>query len=79
MGRHDRHATRRTPLEHPTNERHLNQKGAMVPECEAETRNKQALYILENDWGRGILDLGAMQRLLRGDGTPCTCTTKDNT
>lgn len=51
----------------------------MVPECEAETRNKQALYQLENDWGRGILDIGAMQRLLRGDGTPCTCTTKDKT
>jgi len=35
--------------------------------CEAEERNKQALYLLENEWGCGRIDIGAMQRLLRGE------------
>lgn len=39
--------------------------------CEAERRNKQALYILENEWGCGRIDVGALQRLLRGE--PCEC------
>ena len=41
--------------------------------CEADDRNKQALYILENEWGCGKIDVPAMQRLLRGD-TECSNT-----
>lgn len=43
-----------------------------MPECEAELRNKRALYILENEWGCGRIDVGQLQRLLRGD-EPDTC------
>ena len=39
--------------------------------CEAERRNKQALYILENEWGCGRIDVGELQRLLRGDECEC--------
>lgn len=41
--------------------------------CEAELRNRKALFILENEWGCGRIDVAAMQRLLRGDGEPDTC------
>jgi hypothetical protein len=41
--------------------------------CEAERRNKQALYILENKWGCGEINVPEMQRLLRGTGEPCEC------
>lgn len=40
--------------------------------CEAERRNRQALFLLENKWGCGVIDIGEMQRLLRGDGD-CFC------
>ena len=40
--------------------------------CEAERRNKMALHILETKWGCGFIDIGEMQRLLRGD-EPDTC------
>jgi hypothetical protein len=36
--------------------------------CDADDRNKQALYVLENEWGCGRIDLGALRSLLRGDG-----------
>jgi hypothetical protein len=35
--------------------------------CEAEERIKKALYLLENEWGCGRIDIAAMQRLLRGE------------
>jgi hypothetical protein len=35
--------------------------------CEAEERNHRALYLLENEWGCGRIDIAAMQRLLRGE------------
>lgn len=41
-----------------------------MAECEADERNRRALYILENEWGCGRIDVGALQRLLRGE--PCT-------
>lgn len=41
--------------------------------CEAEERNKRALFILETEWGCGHIDVGKLQRLLRGDGEPDTC------
>ena len=41
-------------------------------QCEAEQRNLKALFILENEWGCGRIDVGALQRLLRGD-EPDTC------
>ena len=40
--------------------------------CEAELRNKRALYELENEWGCGRIDVGKLQRILRGDETD-TC------
>jgi hypothetical protein len=40
--------------------------------CEAEARNKRALYLLENEWGCGRIDIGQLQRILRGD-EPDTC------
>jgi hypothetical protein len=42
--------------------------------CEAQRRNQKALYILENEWGCGRIDVGKLQRLLRGD-EPDTCCT----
>ena len=41
--------------------------------CEADERNQQALFILENEWGCGRIDVGELQRILRGD-TKCTAT-----
>lgn len=35
--------------------------------CEAEDRNKQALFVLENDWGCGRVDFGGLRRILRGE------------
>ena len=43
-----------------------------MSDCEAETRNKQALYLLENEWGCGRIDVGQLQRVLRGT-EPDTC------
>jgi len=43
--------------------------------CEAEIRNKQALYLLENEWGCGRIDVGQLQRILRGT-EPDTCCTE---
>jgi hypothetical protein len=43
-----------------------------VPVCEAERRNRQALYLLENEWGCGRINVGELQRVLRGD-EPDTC------
>ncbi len=37
-----------------------------MPDCEAARRNKQALYEIELAWGNGIVDLGKLQRILRG-------------
>jgi hypothetical protein len=37
-----------------------------MPECEAARRNKQALYEIELSWGNGIVDLGKLQRILKG-------------
>ncbi|WP_442545434.1 hypothetical protein ACSBOX_07265 [Arthrobacter sp. KN11-1C] len=37
-----------------------------MPECEADRRNKQALYEIELAWGNGIVDLGKLQRILKG-------------
>ncbi|BAS17329.1 hypothetical protein AHiyo8_56320 [Arthrobacter sp. Hiyo8] len=37
-----------------------------MPECEAARRNKQALYEIELAWGNGIVDLGKLQRILKG-------------
>jgi hypothetical protein len=44
--------------------------------CEADERNQQALFILETEWGCGKIDIGRMQKILRGDvcdheETPC--------
>lgn len=36
--------------------------------CEADDRNKQALYFLENEWGSGRIDIGRMKGILRGTG-----------
>ena len=46
--------------------------------CEAEIRNKRALFILENEWGCGRIDVGQLQRILRGD-EPDTCNEKQET
>lgn len=40
------------------------------PPCEAEARNRQALYELELQWGAGKLDLGKLRRILNG-GEQC--------
>jgi hypothetical protein len=37
-----------------------------VPECEAERRIKQALYVMENDWAAGTFDYGKIKDLLTG-------------
>ncbi len=37
-----------------------------MPDCEAARRNKQALYEIELAWGNGIVDLGKLQRILKG-------------
>lgn len=45
---------------------------AQATRCEAETRNKQALYVLENEWGSGRIDVSALKRILLG-GEPDNC------
>lgn len=45
--------------------------------CEAEIRNKQALFILETEWGCGRINVGLLQRILRGD-EPDTCSNCSN-
>jgi hypothetical protein len=35
--------------------------------CESGRNNKRALYVLENEWGQGRINVGELQRLLRGD------------
>lgn len=43
-----------------------------MPECEAERRNRQALYEMENAWGAGTFDYGKIRRILTGrDQEPC--------
>lgn len=37
-----------------------------MPDCEPARRNKQALYEIELAWGNGIVDLGKLQRILKG-------------
>ncbi|MCX2746586.1 hypothetical protein OOZ51_01995 [Arthrobacter sp. MI7-26] len=37
-----------------------------MPDCEAARRNKQALYEIDLAWGNGIVDLGKLQRILKG-------------
>jgi hypothetical protein len=34
--------------------------------CEAEERNQRALFVLENEWGCGRIDIGQMRHILRG-------------
>jgi hypothetical protein len=41
--------------------------GEPMSDCEAEERNLRALYILENEWGCGRIDVGKLQKLLRGE------------
>lgn len=44
--------------------------------CEAEERNQKALFILENEWGSGRIDIGLMKSTLRGrecDDHQCEC------
>jgi hypothetical protein len=38
-----------------------------MPECEPARRNKQALHEIELAWGNGIVDLGKLQRILKGN------------
>jgi hypothetical protein len=35
--------------------------------CEAEDRNKKALFVLQTDWGCGRIDVGRIQSILKGD------------
>ena len=44
-----------------------------MPDCEYETRNKQALFLLENEWGCGKISVYELARLLRGDNEPDHC------
>ena len=39
--------------------------------CEADDRNKQALFVLENEWGCGRIDIGRIKGILRGTGCDC--------
>jgi hypothetical protein len=36
--------------------------------CEADDRNRQALFVLQTEWGCGRVDIGRIQAILRGDG-----------
>lgn len=36
--------------------------------CEAEDRNKRALFVLETEWGCGRIDVGRIKSILRGNG-----------
>jgi hypothetical protein len=35
--------------------------------CEADDRNRQALFVLENEWGCGRIDVGRIRQILRGE------------
>jgi hypothetical protein len=39
--------------------------------CEADIRNKRALFLIENEWGCGRIDVGRIKEILRGDGCEC--------
>lgn len=39
--------------------------------CEADIRNKRALFVIEIDWGCGRIDVGRIKEILRGDGCDC--------
>jgi len=39
-------------------------------ECEADRRNRMALYELELDWGSGRFDYGKIRGILTGRDTP---------
>jgi len=39
--------------------------------CEADDRNKQALFFLENEWGCGRFDIGRIKSILRGNVCDC--------
>ena len=41
-----------------------------MPECEADRRNRQALYVMELDWGSGRFDYGKIRGILTGHDTP---------
>ncbi|MDR6794838.1 hypothetical protein J2X12_002849 [Pseudarthrobacter oxydans] len=41
-------------------------KGAMMSDCEAETRITQALFELEIGWGAGVFDYGKIKSILIG-------------
>ncbi len=42
--------------------------------CEADDRNKQALFVLENEWGCGRIDVSRIKSILRGTGCDCEAT-----
>lgn len=46
-----------------------------APTCDAARRNKQALYVLELDWGAGHVDIGKLKALLAGECPDCETTT----
>lgn len=48
------------------------QEPSTPTQCEAERRNRKALFLLENEWGCGRINVAELQRLLRGD-EPDTC------
>jgi len=39
--------------------------------CEADERNRRALYLLNNEWGNGRININDMRRILTGE--PDTC------
>lgn len=39
--------------------------------CEADERNRRALYLLNNEWGNGRINIHDMRRILTGE--PDTC------
>jgi hypothetical protein len=39
--------------------------------CEAEDRNKRALFVIENQWGCGRIDIGMIKSILCGTGCEC--------
>jgi hypothetical protein len=40
-----------------------------MPECEAEERNRQAIYQLELDWGAGTFNYAKIKNILTGHDT----------
>lgn len=39
----------------------------MNDEPDYARRNARALFVLENEWGKGHIDVGLMKAILRGD------------